>query len=56
MSGRKIAACLVSGDTHSQARQQVEASGLVLLSKPVRPAKMRSLIRHLLLQSDGGKA
>lgn len=56
MSGRKIAACLVSGDTHSHARQQVEASGLVLLSKPVRPAKLRSLIRHLLLQSDGGKA
>jgi signal transduction histidine kinase/CheY-like chemotaxis protein len=48
LAGREIAACLISGDTHSLARQQAEAAGLVLLSKPVRPAKLRSLIRHLV--------
>ncbi len=48
LAGRHIAACVISGDTDAQARQQVEDAGLVLLSKPVRPAKLRSVLRHLI--------
>lgn len=47
LAGQDIAACVISGDTDAQVRQQVEAAGLVLLSKPVRPAKLRSLLNHL---------
>jgi signal transduction histidine kinase/ActR/RegA family two-component response regulator len=47
LAGQKIAACVISGDTDVQVRQQVEAAGLMLLSKPVRPAKLRSVLRHL---------
>lgn len=46
-AGRRIAACLVSGDTDAGVRQKAQAAGLTLLQKPVRPAKLRSLVRHL---------
>ncbi len=44
--GSEVAACLISGDTDAVLRQQVQRSGLVLLQKPVRPAKLRSVLRH----------
>ena len=47
LTGRNIAACVISGDTDAKVRRQVEGSGLVLLSKPVRPAKLRSLLTRL---------
>ncbi|PIY28377.1 MAG: hypothetical protein CO105_07220 [Comamonadaceae bacterium CG_4_9_14_3_um_filter_60_33] len=47
LAGQKIPACVISGDTDVRVRQQVEAAGLILLSKPVRPAKLRSVLRHL---------
>jgi CheY-like chemotaxis protein len=47
LAGQEISACVISGDTDAQVRQQVEDAGLVLLRKPVRPAKLRSLLRHL---------
>lgn len=47
LAGREIAACLVSGDTDASVRQQAQDADLVLLQKPVRPAKLRSLLRHL---------
>lgn len=43
------AACLMSGDTDPAVIQAVQAAGLTLLHKPVRPAKLRSLLRHLLM-------
>lgn len=46
-AGQDIAAYVISGDTDTQVRQQVQAAGLILMSKPVRPAKLRSLLRHL---------
>jgi signal transduction histidine kinase len=49
LAGQKIAACVISGDTDGQVRQQVEAAGLILLSKPVRPAKLRSVLRRISL-------
>ena len=46
LAGREIIACLISGDTDARVRQQAQDAGLVLLQKPVRPAKLRSLLRH----------
>jgi PAS domain S-box-containing protein len=48
IAGRRIAACLISGDTDANVRQQAQSAGLTLLQKPVRPAKLRSLMRHLV--------
>ncbi|MCW2311707.1 hybrid sensor histidine kinase/response regulator [Rhodoferax antarcticus] len=47
--GRPTAACLMSGDTDPAVIQAVQVAGLTLLHKPVRPAKLRSLLRHLLM-------
>jgi CheY-like chemotaxis protein len=46
LSGQDIAACLISGDTEMDLRQKAQAAGLVLLQKPVPPAKLRSLLRQ----------
>jgi CheY-like chemotaxis protein len=51
-SGTHVPAFLISGDTGAEVRQQAKASGLVLLSKPVRPAKLRSLVRHLAMKDS----
>ena len=53
-AGQQIAACVISGDTDANVRLQVQTAGLVLLSKPVRPAKLRSLLRYLT-QDDSTK-
>jgi CheY-like chemotaxis protein len=47
VAGMPIAAFLISGDTDAQLRQQAQAAELSLQQKPVRPAKLRNLIRHL---------
>ena len=44
----KVPACLMSGDTDASLMMKAQASGLTLLHKPVRPAKLRSLLRRLL--------
>ena len=46
--GHDVPACVISGDTDATVRQQVQAAGLVLLQKPVRPAKLRSVLRNVL--------
>lgn len=46
---RRIPACLISGDTDPALIQAAQAAQLTLLHKPVRPAKLRSLLRHLLM-------
>lgn len=48
IAGRRIAACMISGDIDASVRQQSQAAGLTLLQKPVRPAKLRNLLRHLV--------
>lgn len=45
-----VPACLVSGDTDPAVRAQATAQDIPLLQKPVRPAKLRAVMRHLLLQ------
>jgi CheY-like chemotaxis protein len=46
-ASQPLAACLLSGDTDSHLKQWADDAGLVLLHKPVRPAKLRSLLGHL---------
>ncbi|OFZ69547.1 MAG: hypothetical protein A2Z01_06970 [Betaproteobacteria bacterium RBG_16_58_11] len=44
----QIPAMLISGDTGAEAVAAMQASGLPVLYKPVRPAKLRALITSLL--------
>jgi CheY-like chemotaxis protein len=48
LAGEDIAACLISGDMNQALNLATKAAQLTLLHKPVRPAKLRSLIRNLL--------
>ena len=50
--GKPIPACLMSGDTDPNLMQSAKEAGLTLLHKPVRPAKLRSLIRRLAVQGQ----
>jgi CheY-like chemotaxis protein len=43
-----VPACLMSGDTHPELMLVAKSAGLTLLHKPVRPAKLRNLLRRLL--------
>jgi len=52
LSGQDIAACLISGDTEMDLRQKAQAAGLVLLQKPVPPAKLRSLLRRVVCANN----
>ena len=51
-AGRNIPACLMSGDTDSTLMQAAKDANLALLHKPVRPAKLRSLLRRLTMVAD----
>ena len=52
ISSQHLPACLLSGDTNPELMQSTRRAGLTLLHKPVRPAKLRNLIRHLA--QEGG--
>ncbi len=45
---RRLPACIISGDTAVDVKLLIQAADLVLLQKPVRPAKLRSVMRHAL--------
>lgn len=47
---------LISGDTSPEVLRQVADKGLPLLHKPVRPAKLRSMISAMLKRQPGGAA
>jgi signal transduction histidine kinase/CheY-like chemotaxis protein len=51
-AGRPIPACLISGDTDPVLMQAAKRAGHTLLHKPVRPAKLRNLVRRLVLDSQ----
>jgi two-component system, sensor histidine kinase len=55
-AGRRIAACLMSGDTDPALILQAREAGLTLLHKPVRPAKLRSLLRSLTSRAPDAPA
>ena len=46
LCGRSVPACLISGDTEIDLKNQAADIGLVLLKKPVQPGKLRNLIRR----------
>ncbi|WP_296511123.1 hybrid sensor histidine kinase/response regulator [Rhodoferax sp.] len=43
-----IPACLITGDLEDDVNYQAHRAGLVLLKKPLQPAKLRSLLRRSL--------
>ena len=45
--GKPVPACLVSGDLSTTLLDQARAHNILLLHKPLRPAKLRSLLRRL---------
>lgn len=51
-AGHVVPACLISGNTDVVLIQEAKNLGLTLLHKPVRPAKLRSLVRRLALQTQ----
>jgi signal transduction histidine kinase/CheY-like chemotaxis protein len=52
LHGSALPAILISGDTSQEGVAEMQASGLPILHKPVRPAKLRSLLNHLLPRGD----
>lgn len=53
-AGFSVPACLVSGNTDVALIQEAKQLGLTMLHKPVRPAKLRSLIRRLTQPAQVG--
>ena len=49
--GRDIPAILVSGDTAPDTILRISQAGFPLLHKPLRPAKLRALLTHLIQQA-----
>lgn len=47
-AGRALPAIIVTGDIASASMRDLSQSGFHVLRKPVRPAKLRALLRHLL--------
>jgi FixJ family two-component response regulator len=45
-AGAEIAACVISGEADTVVKNQIHSAGLLLLQKPVKPAKLRSVLRH----------
>ena len=50
--GKSIPAALITGDTAPETIRAIDASGLALLHKPLKPAKLRALLSHL--RAGGG--
>jgi signal transduction histidine kinase/CheY-like chemotaxis protein len=46
--GGPFPALVISADTSAEARAQVQASGHLLLAKPVEPVRLRAALAHLL--------
>ena len=52
LAGRDLAACLMSGDTDGGLMQAALDAGLILLHKPVRPAKLRAFLRRAVMNPE----
>ncbi|WP_135078770.1 ATP-binding protein [Terasakiella sp. SH-1] len=49
--GEQIPAAIITGDTAPDRIQEAKSSGFVLLHKPLRPAKLRQLIRSVQVKN-----
>ena len=56
LAGRELAACIISGDTDATVKQRTSMAGLTLLQKPVKPAKLRSVLRHAWSATAGANS
>lgn len=52
--GKNLPALIVTGDTSAQSISTLQASGMSVLHKPVRPAKLRALISSILNGREAG--
>lgn len=52
--GARIPAVLITGDTAPETIEAIAASGLPVLHKPLRPAKLRAMLSHLLAARGDG--
>jgi signal transduction histidine kinase/ActR/RegA family two-component response regulator len=50
--GRATPAVLVSGESEAEALARIQASGVLLMHKPVPPARLRSVLAHLVMKRD----
>ena len=46
--GHRVPVLVITGDTAPDRLREAQASGYPLLHKPVQPAKLRSIMRHLI--------
>jgi CheY-like chemotaxis protein len=51
---RDVPAIIVSGESSSEELARIKAAGVMLLHKPVSPAKLRAMLGYLL--GHGGRA
>ncbi|NVK19133.1 MAG: PAS-domain containing protein [Methylocystaceae bacterium] len=49
--GQKIPSAIITGDTAPDRIQEAKSSGFILLHKPLRPAKLRQLIRSVQVKT-----
>jgi signal transduction histidine kinase/CheY-like chemotaxis protein len=50
--GSQVPSCLISGNTDAALMAAAKVAELTLLYKPVRPAKLRNLLRRLLMKNQ----
>jgi signal transduction histidine kinase/CheY-like chemotaxis protein len=51
----RIPAMLISGDIDPMLLPEAKANGYYLLHKPIQPAKLRSLLKHLLAKTNAAR-
>jgi signal transduction histidine kinase len=54
--GAELPAILITGDTAPETIQAITASGLPVLHKPIKPAKLRAMLAHVLGDRRAGGA
>lgn len=54
--GTNLPALILTGDTAPETLQRINEAGMSILHKPIRPARLRSLITHLISQTTGASS
>ena len=47
-AGRDVPAVIITGDTGPERLRELSGTGQQLLHKPVQPARLRAVLRHVL--------
>jgi len=56
LAGSPIPALVITGDTAPDRLREAQESGHPLLHKPVQPAQLRSVMRHLIVRSRASRS